>query len=41
MTENIHASFEPVERNGETIFVHKTKPVWVVGYEAHENDKSA
>ena len=32
--------FTAVKRNGETIWVHKTAPVWVVHYEAIEDSQS-
>ena len=32
----VDSRYEAVERNGETIWVHKTKPVWIVHYDAVE-----
>lgn len=33
-------AFNEVERNGETIWVHKTAPVWIVHYSAIEDSQS-
>lgn len=36
----MNEAFDAVERNGETIWVHKTAPVWVVHYSAIEDSQS-
>lgn len=33
-------AFAPVERGGETIWVHKSCPVWIVHYDAIEDSQS-
>jgi hypothetical protein len=35
-----HPDFTKVDRGGETVWLHKTRPVWIVYYEAIENSHS-
>jgi hypothetical protein len=36
----MHADFVEVDRNGQKVWLHKTRPVWIVYYEAIDGSQS-